>query len=40
MKMIHELKQIKKEDLFKPIEKPKTNTWDKILNVLGYGKKR
>ena len=39
MKMIRELKQINKEDLFKPIAKEKSSFFDKIMKVIGYGKK-
>ena len=40
MKMIDELKQIKKEDLFRPKAKNKISILSKILKIIGYGKKR
>lgn len=38
--MISELKQIKKEELFVSVKKEKRSVWDRIISVLGYGKKR
>lgn len=38
MKMIDEIKKINKDDLFKP--KKKVSIIEKILKILGYGKKR
>ena len=38
MRMIEEVKKINKNELFKP--KKKVSIIDKILKVLGYGKKR
>jgi hypothetical protein len=38
--MIRELKQTNKEDLFKPMIKEKPSVLDKIMQVIGYGKKR
>jgi hypothetical protein len=37
--MIEELKQIKKEDLFRPKVKNKISILSKILKIIGYGKK-
>jgi cysteine sulfinate desulfinase/cysteine desulfurase-like protein len=39
-KMIDEIKTIDKSTLFKPKEKKKVSIIDKILKILGYGKKR
>lgn len=38
--MINELKQIDKNDLFKPIKKEKLSFYKKVLKIFGYGKKR
>lgn len=38
MKMIDEIKKINKDELFKP--KNKVSIIDKLLKILGYGKKR
>jgi len=37
--MINEIKKYKKEEMFKPKEVKKVSFLDKILLVLGYGKK-
>jgi hypothetical protein len=38
MRMIEEIKKINKDELFKP--KKKVSIIDKLLKILGYGKKR
>jgi hypothetical protein len=38
--MIDEIKTLDKSTLFKPKEKEKVSIIDKILKILGYGKKR
>lgn len=37
---IDEIKNWNKEEIFKPFEKKKVSILDKILMILGYGKKR
>jgi hypothetical protein len=38
--MIEEIKSLKKEEIFKPKPKNKVSIIDKMLKILGYGKKR
>jgi hypothetical protein len=38
--MINEIKSFDKEEMFKPKPKNKISIIDKILKILGYGKKR
>jgi hypothetical protein len=38
--MIDEIKKLDKTELFKPKPKKKISIIDKILKILGYGKKR
>jgi hypothetical protein len=38
--MIEEIKKLDKTELFKPKPKKKISIIDKILKILGYGKKR
>ena len=38
--MINEIKSFDKEEIFKPKVKNKISIIDKILKILGYGKKR
>jgi hypothetical protein len=38
--MIEELKKIDKNEMFKTKEKVKVSIVDKLLTILGYGKKR
>jgi hypothetical protein len=38
--MIEEIKNLDKTELFKPKPKKKISIIDKILKILGYGKKR
>jgi hypothetical protein len=38
--MIEEIKSLNKEEIFKPKPKNKVSIIDKILKILGYGKKR
>jgi hypothetical protein len=38
--MIDEIKKLDKTELFKPKPKNKISIIDKILKILGYGKKR
>lgn len=38
-RMIQEIKNIKKEELFKPPIKKNNNLLNKILKIFGYGKK-
>jgi hypothetical protein len=38
--MIEEIKNLDKTELFKPKSKKKISIIDKILKILGYGKKR
>jgi len=38
--MIEEIKKLNKEEMFKPKPKNKISIIDKLLKILGYGKKR
>ena len=38
-RMIDEIKQLDKKEMFKVPEKKKTNIFNKILMIFGYGKK-